>query len=346
MLSAQTGRLTFASRRAERRRVLTLCAALLVFGGALVLAACGATSGGGQTVPPGATATSAGSTTTPGPTQVTGQSAYAYLFSRVDYPLQIPVNSGDTVTLTLSPHSSILTATPSAGSGTASVGNPIPLPTDLNDYQDIGAAVDTRSASAAASSIVWQLVSAPRQTLLTPARSGEARAYLDGVKFTWHVQAVSAGQNLMQITLHLYYIYLDGSEHDGSISVTQSPIPMVAIAATPLNTTLPPLRLPIAGLSWLAGIIAAIRFIWGAIHTFHDIADPVKDIAGAAQAIHTRIAGATEATSAHAPAAHYPNPWAQRTHPPASLHAPPTGAAHPVSEQSPPPAQRPWPPTQ
>jgi len=333
-------RLRFEQAVSRGCRLLLPVAALLVFAGALALAACGAYSSTGI---PHVTPTAGSST--PGVTQTPGVRAYAYLFSRVDYPLQIPVNDSDTVTLTLSPNSNILTVTPVPGSGTASVGNPIPLPTDVRDYQDVGAAVDTVSSSQSATSpIVWQLISAPRQSLLTPATAGTARGYRSSVQFQWHVQAVAAGQNLIQITLHLYFVYLDGSEHDGSIDITQTPIPMVAVTPTPLNTTLPPLRLPVAGLTWLAGIIAAIRFIWGAIHTVHDIADPVKDIAHAAQAVQSRLSGGNEsaAQSSRNPHAQYPNPWMQRAHQPPSLNQP----SSPESSSPPSSNQRLWPPAQ
>jgi len=308
-----------SSRSSRPTRWLLPSALLLLIAGMLALSACGGASSPGVTS--GGTPTVSGTASaTPGPR------AFAYLYSRVDYPLQIPVNSGDVVTLTLSPQSNILTVAPGPGSGTTTVGGPIPLPTDLRDYQDIGAAVDTQSATPGTTSpIVWQLTSAPRQTLLTPASAGAARGYLDSVVFQWHVQAVAAGQNLIQITLHLYYIYLDGSEHDGSIAVTQSPISMVAAEATPLNTSLPPFRLPVAGLTWLAGIIAAIRFIWGAFHTVHDIADPVKDMAEAAKRIHAHVAGSGE-PPAPTPQAMYPNPWTQHAYPPVGYpthHQPP-----------------------
>jgi hypothetical protein len=312
-----------------------LIAVLLVVAGMLVLSACGTSSTSGY-IPRITPTVSGGGTATP------GVQAYAYLYSRVDYPLQIPVNSGDVVTLTLSPRSNILTVTPAPGSGTTTVGGPIPLPTDVRDYQDIGAAVDTPSANSGVTSpIVWQLTSAPRQSLLSPAATGTARGYLDSVVFTWHVEAVAAGQNLIQITLHLYYVYLDGSEHDGSISTTQTPIPMVAAEATPLNTTLPPFRIPVAGLTWLAGIIATIRFIWGVFHTVHDIADPVKDMAEAAKTIHARIAGAGDQSASQSSHPIYPNPWTQPPNSPAGYPAHPQPPGAPGTPQ--PPGQPPFP---
>jgi hypothetical protein len=316
-------------RGTRTTRWLLPTAALLVFAGILVLSACG-TSGATSGIVLNTPTVSAGGTATP------GVQAYAYLFSRVDYPLQIPVNSGDVVTLTLSPRSNILTVTPAPGQGTTTVGGPIPLPTDVRDYQDIGAAVDTQSASSGATSpIVWQLTSAPRQSLLTPAATGATHGYLDSVVFTWHVQAVAAGQNLIQITLHLYYVYLDGSEHDGSISMTQTPIPMVAADATPLNTTLPPFRIPVAGLTWLAGIVAAIRFIWAVFHTVHDIADPVKDMAEAAKTIHARIASPAEQSDSKSQHPIYPNPWTQAPNFPAGYPAHPQPPAVPGAPGAP-----------
>lgn len=240
-----------------------------------------------------------GSTATPQPGGGPPEPAFAYLYSRIDYPLQVEVATGSTVTLTLSPQQNLLIATPTAGSGVGTVGEPIPLPTHLSDYQDIGASVDT--ASSGDSPVVWQLVSAPRQSLLTPAGAGTQRTYLDDVTFQWHVQAVAPGQNLVRIILHLYYIYLDGSEHDGTIEVSSLPTPIVAaqtaIAPTPLPNWLPAWltdqlstwRLPLAGLSGLAGLLGVLRFIWDLIQNARDAKEVAQGAARAATAIHTHV---------------------------------------------------------
>lgn len=259
----------------------------------LVLAACGTTSPGSiyyktpfptRPIPTG----QATGEPTLGESTPPAQVSYAYLYSRIDYPLHIAVDGGDTVTLTLSPVSSILTVAPGAGSGTTTVGAPIPLPTDLQDYNDIGASVDT--VSPGNSPIAWQLTSAPRQSLLNN-QAITPRAYLDSVAFRWQVQAVSAGENTVEIVLHIYYVYLDGSEHDGTIEVSQSAIPMVAIAApaSPLETLLATFKLPLAGISWLAGIIAIIRFFYGMFKAVNDVTEPVKDAAHVARAVHGRL---------------------------------------------------------
>lgn len=245
-------------------------------GGGLLLAAMLALAACGGTTYPGAR---------PSPTVTT--SAYAYLYSRIDYPLELAVNAGSTVTLTLSPHQNLLTATPSAGSGVGTVGEPISLPTRLQDYNDIGAAVDTDSA--ANSPVVWQLTSAQRQSLLTPGSSGTPRRYLDDVAFRWHVEAVAPGQNRVRIILHLYYIYLDGSEHDGTIQVSASPMPIVASQPTFIDTTLPQLRLPLAGLSGLAGLLGVLRFFWDLFQNAKDAKDTAQSVVRAAAAIHTRV---------------------------------------------------------
>lgn len=278
-----------AARRGMHSLPILLC--LGVIGVALlVLAACGTT---GRTTTYGTprptfsipTWWATGQPTT-GESTPPAQVSYAYLYSRVDYPLQIKVNSGDTVTLTLSQQSSILTTAPSAGSGATTVGAPISLPTDLQDYNDIGASVDTLSNGD--SPIAWQLISAPRQSLLAdPAIT--PRAYLNSVTFRWQVQAVSAGENTVAILLHIYYVYLDGSEHDGTIRVSQSAIPMVAVAVSPLDSLLPSLKIPLAGLSWLAGIIGVIRFFYGAFKAMNDVTEPVKDAAHVARAMHGRL---------------------------------------------------------
>ncbi len=213
--------------------------------------------------------------------------------------MQLAVNAGGDVTLTLSPQQNLLIATPGAGSGVGTVGEPIPLPTRLNDYNDIGASVDTESSGN--SPVVWQLVSAPRQSLLSPGGPGTDRAYLDAVHFTWHVEAVAPGQNLVRIILHLYYIYLDGSEHDGTIEVSSLPTPIVAVQSTIANTTLPTWlpswltdqlttwRIPLAGLSGLAGLLGVIRFLWDMFQNARDAREAAQGAAKAAVAIRTRV---------------------------------------------------------
>lgn len=280
-----------AQRRSGiRSSLIAICLGMVALV-SLILAACGATGparvgetpvpGGQLTQQPGGNPTVTVAQSTPPP-----QVSYAYLYSRVDYPLQVKVDGGDTVTLTLSPYSSILTVASTPGSGTGTVGSPILLPTDLQNYDDIGASVDT--VSNGSGPITWQLISAPRQTLLNNPTFAP-REYLDSVTFRWQVQAVSAGQNTVEILLRIYYVYLDGSEHDGTTQVSQSAIPMVAVAASPVDSLLASFKLPLAGLSWLAGIIAIIRFFYGALKTVTDVAEPVKDAAHVARAVHGRL---------------------------------------------------------
>ena len=331
----------------------------------LALAACGAGgSSSGVNPSPGATATSGGSQSTPIVTGTSTITRHAYLFSRVEYPLQIEVAKSDNVTLTLAPSGDILTVTPVPGNGVATVGEPIPLPTDLENYQDVGAAVETQATSDGP--VVWQLTSPQRQSLLAPAGAAAvpaSRQYASQVTFTWQVRAVAAGQNTARIVLQLYFVYLDGSQQFGSVEVSQAPIPMVAVAPTPLNTTLPPLRLPLTGLTWLAGCLAVLRFLYGAYKTINDVAEPVRDAVKVAGAIQTRMAGNAQQTGqqqppprqAQAQANSYAAPPAARRDAPAQPVAPrplppdpadwptlriPTGQPQPTPRQ-----QRPWPPT-
>lgn len=279
--------------RRPRRHICLALALAAVFFGALTLAACGA-SAGNITNPATRPATFPG-----GASPTAGaQAKYAYLYSRIDYPLQIPVNGSDTVSLILSPFSDILTIAPTAGTGSTTFSEPIPLPTDLQNYQDIGASVDT-IAPDTASPLAWQLTSAPRQSLLTPPDSGP-RDYLSQVTFKWQVRAVSAGENTTEIEMTLYYLYLDGSEHDGKLQVSQSPIPVVAVNDSGARKALPPLRLPIAGLTGLAGVLAFFRFFWGAYRTVKDVADTGRDAAKVAHTIQ-RKGGAVAGASASSP---------------------------------------------
>ena len=275
--------------------------------GALALAACGTFSGSQShfNTPP---ATGSASST------ASAQSRYAYLYSRIDYPLQIAVNSGDTVSLILSPSSDILTVAPTSGTGTTTFSEPIPLPTDLENYQDIGASVDTLQPSGPGP-LVWELTSAPRQSLLTPA-DGSPRAYRPTVTFQWQVRAVSAGENTTQIEMTLYYVYLDGSEHDGKLQVSQSPIPIVGVSVSGVRKTLPPLRLPIAGLTGLAGALAFLRFFWSAYRTMKDVADSGRDAAKVARTIQRR-GGATATAQAERAGSPFPRPQSGAANAPA-----------------------------
>src|SRR5690242_12966892 len=329
---------------------------------ALALAACGGSSGlTGVNPSPRVTPTPGGSQGTPSATGTPATTRHAYLFSRVEYPLQIEVAKSDNVTLTLAPSGDILTVTPAPGNGVATVGEPIPLPTDLQNYQDVGAAVETQATDSGP--VVWQLTGPQRQSLLAPAAAGAApasRQYASQVTFTWQVRAVAAGQNTARIGLQLYFVYLDGTQQSGAIEVSRAPIPLVAVAPTPLNTTLPPLKLPLTGLTWLAGFLAVLRFLYGAYKTINDVAEPVRDAVKVAGAIQTRMAGGGQQSdqqpSQHsgqqqprqAPANPYAAPPA--AHPPAPRPRPPDPAdwptlRMPTGQPQPSRQQRPWPPT-
>ena len=279
-----------AGARRNSHRALPLLLAGGVLLAVLALAACGTGSPADTTAenpPPPATETSttpvANATATPDTTpQPAQQVRYAYLYSRVDYPLQIPVAQDDTVTLTLSPHEKILTVAPRQGTGSMTVGAPIYLPADLEHYQDVAAEA---AVSGQGGPVTWQLVSAPRQSLLASDHS-----YAETVTFGWRVHAVADGQNTQKIVLSVYYVYLDGSQHAGTVEVTDAPIPMVAVATTPFNSLLPPLKVPLVGLSGLAGILTFARFIYGLVKWIDDAVAPVRDAAGVAVAIKGRIA--------------------------------------------------------
>jgi TRAP-type C4-dicarboxylate transport system permease small subunit len=274
---------------AARSWIGAIAGGLLLLAALALLVGCGAYSSGNIT----------GGTPQPGSTVTGPAPAFAYLYSRIDYPLELELDADSTVRLTLSPQENLLVATPGAGSGVDTVGEPIPLPTRLQDYNDIGASVDT--VSSGASPVVWQLVSPPRQSLLTPGDPESPRGYLDAVTFQWRVQAVATGQNLMRIILHLYYIYLDGTEHSGTIQMTSSPTPIIAvqssIASTPLIAWLPAWlsgqmvawRVPLAGLSGLAGLLGVFRFIWDLIQNAREAKEVAQGAAKAAAALHAHV---------------------------------------------------------
>lgn len=273
---------------------LAFCALL-----ALTLANCGASSSGnpgaGATFQPtttifptAPTATTPGKPTppatpikTPQPTATSGAAPTgttqpaplktAYLYSRVEYPLQIPVGGNDTVTLVVSLQKNILTVTPVAGNGQTAVGAPIALPTDVQHYQEIDVAASANATGT--SPVVWQLTSPISQTLLNVPGADPASLsrYTDEVDFHWSVRGVSAGQNLATITLSLTYIYLDGHQSLGTIETTQAPIPIVAVQPTAVNTWLPNIKLPVTLVAILGGLFGILQFLWGAYQTGKEV---------------------------------------------------------------------------
>jgi hypothetical protein len=330
-----------APRPAALRRALPLLVAAAFAALALALASCG--SSATSYITPSPTPRSDGtpsSTASAGPTATPGAAAYAYLYSQIDYPLQVPLNGSDSVTLTLSPKSSILTVTPGPGRGSGTISQPILLPTDLQDYRDIAASVDTQAADTGP--LTWALQSPIRQSLLTSSNPDD-RHYKSEVTFTWAVRATSAGTNTVKVVLHLTYVYLDGSEHDGTIEVSQAPIPIVAVQETVANTALPQLKLPIAGLSGLAGVIALLRFIYTALKTISDVTEPVKDAAKVANAVRGRVGALQQ--SAGQPQSPPPLPrYGPQWQPGAGGQppAPPAPGEHTQAQSR--PSRRPWPP--
>lgn len=237
-----------------------------------------ATTAPATTVP--ATATVAVPTATSAPTIV----RFAYLYSRVDYPLQIPLNHSDSVTLTLSTDARTLIVTPAPGSGSGQAVAPIPLPTDPEHYQDI--AVSAEAVDTDKSPVVWQLTSAPRQSLL----SNDGQSYsTDGASFHWNVRAVEAGANTARIVITLYYVYLDGSEHPGTIQVTKSPIPLVAVVPSSFDNAIFELKLPLSGLAGFGGLIGLLRFIFGLFQNVNSVTGTVKDAAKVAGVVRDRM---------------------------------------------------------
>ncbi|MBA3827075.1 MAG: hypothetical protein H0X24_24680 [Ktedonobacterales bacterium] len=242
------------SRVPPERWLLLTALGVMALIASVIITGCGASSAA-NTLPTAQPTHPGGPATTAEPPQT-----YAYLYSRIDYPLQIQVNGSDSVTLNLSLNRNILTVTPTPTNGTpvASATLPvIPLPTDLQNYQDVAVQAAVQQD---AGPIVWQLTSAARESLV----SQTAHRYLDALApFTWNIQAVAAGRNTSTLILTVIYTYLGGSEHPGAVPLTAAPIPIVAIAPTITNTTLPALKLPFISLTSLAGVIALLRFLQG-----------------------------------------------------------------------------------
>jgi hypothetical protein len=224
------------------RRLIRIClsrgmiGSMLVLAG-LLLASCGAES-----------ATSSSSSS-------------VQLFSRIDYPQQIAVGQSDTVTLSFSINGNLLEATPVGGYG-VSAPPPESLPSDPASYQDIGVSVSTTSTGNGP--IVWQLTSAPRQSLLSTT---DPHTYVSRLQFQWHAQALSAGTNQVGILLTVYYVYANGTERDGTTVVPASAIPMVAVQPDLFNTVLAQIKAPFAGATGLLGIVGVLRFLWNAMQT-------------------------------------------------------------------------------
>lgn len=209
-------------------------------------------------------------------------STNTYLYSRVDYPVEIPVGESDTVALSFSIQGNLLTATPlpisNGGNATGSQAGQsvIALPTDLEHYRDITLVASTFDPMGN-SPVVWQLTEAPSQTLLS---SGGLRTYRSLVTFHWRVQALTPGQNTTQLTFVIDYVYLDGSHYTAPPNAIAAP-PLVSITATFANTVLPQLKLPVGIASFLAAVIAVYLFIQSLSQTGANIATTMRGIGDA-----------------------------------------------------------------
>ncbi len=228
------------------RRTLMLLGLGALAVGAILLAGCG------------------GSETITGNNPISASNVF--LYSNVDYPLNIPVGSSDTVTLNLSLDDDILYVTPTAGHGQTPVGQPIPLPADVQNYKEID--VQASAQSAAPGPLVWQLTSPIQQTLLKQPVPSIDRAdlkarYASSLQFQWRVQAVSAGQNTAKIALQITYVYTDGRQLPGTAELTQTPIPIVAVQPPPAsNSWLPNFKLPVTLAAGFAGFFGFVQFLW------------------------------------------------------------------------------------
>jgi hypothetical protein len=228
------------------RRTISLIGLGALAVGAILLAGCG------------------GSASNPGETIQRIQATSVFLYSNVDYPLNIPVGNSDTVTLNLSLDKNILYVTPSAGHGQTPVGQPIPLPADVQNYREIDVQA---SAESAPGPLTWQLISPIQQTLLNPPTSASDRSlrdrYNSSLQFQWRVQAVASGQNTAKIALQITYVYTDGKQANGTAELTQSPIPIVAVQPSPAsNSWLPNIKLPLTVTAGFAGLFGFIQFLW------------------------------------------------------------------------------------
>jgi hypothetical protein len=190
----------------------------------------------------------------------------AALLAQVDYPGQLPVGTAGEVTLTLTPQARPGHGTAAGATDGAAGEGMIALPADPENYLDIGVSADAMADGS--SPFAWELTTPYRQSLLGTASDG-AHGYVP-VTFHWRVTALDAGQNTQKIVLGVYYIYRDGSEHDGTVHLTGTPVPIRAVDATLLNTTLPPWRWPIAGVALLLAALAFLRFWWGVVRVLAD----------------------------------------------------------------------------
>ncbi len=214
-------------------------------------------------------------TNQPTPTEKPGQATpnpnpYVFFYSRVDYPLQIPVNGSDTVTLTLSFKENVVLATPAVGTGNAA-GIPFSLPTDLSPYRDILAMAVTGAKGE--SPVVWQEISPAQQSLLAPGVPGASRDYVSAVVFRWRAYAAHVGQSLMTISLVLYYLRTDGTEQQGTMQVSPTPLPILAVQSTASNTFLSSIRDFLTGLFGIAGVLATVL---GVVTGLSDLSEKLR----------------------------------------------------------------------
>jgi len=156
------------------------------------------------------------------------------------------------------------------------------LPTDLEHFSDIALTVTTRSPN---SPFVWQLMSAPRQTLLTDT---SLRAYRSLVTFQWNVRALAAGENTTEISFYIDYAYLDGTHYTAPTEYIGA-APVIAVRPTPANTILPQIKFPVGAASLLAAAFALFLFVRSITDTSGNLIRTAQGIRGLLRWIRNRF---------------------------------------------------------
>ncbi len=148
------------------------------------------------------------------------------LFADVIYPQQMRVGTMGTVTLHMSVDQNVVLVSPASGSGTFDAES-LYLPASPSGYDDIY--VEAKALADLNSPVVWQMTSAPRQSLLqsAAASSSESRTYRPEVAFTWTIRPItSATQNPVGIEYSVYLKVAGQSRSQESpTQSTTGPIP-------------------------------------------------------------------------------------------------------------------------
>lgn len=178
----------------------------------------------------------------------------------------MPVNSTDTVRLTLSVRGSRILATVASGAGVTEVGSSaLQVPTDLTQADDVQAKVDV--VGDGKGPLVWRLTSPDRTSLITSQadelNTGQPRHYLDRT-FQWSVLGLASGENTQNVRVSILAV-IGGVEHSLGSQTTDEPPPVVVVTPSARTTVLPKVRVPVGAFFSFVGLLGLLGSLWGAL---------------------------------------------------------------------------------